>query len=82
MTKLKEVLDMEDVNDPVSYRLGTHRTRTPEETLARVIPHMPAMGITRIADVTGLSVSNVGFLIHTGIKRLRTLMGVELGKDA
>ena len=31
-----------------------------------------------IAEVTGLSVSNVGFLIHTGIKRLRTLMGVEL----
>lgn len=30
-----------------------------------------------ISDVTGLSVSNVGFLIHTGIKRLRTLMGVE-----
>ena len=31
-----------------------------------------------IAEVTGLSVSNVGFLIHTGIKRLRTLMGVDL----
>src|SRR5690606_33698947 len=31
-----------------------------------------------ISDVTGLSVSNVGFLIHTGIKRLRALMGVEL----
>ncbi len=31
-----------------------------------------------ISDVTGLSVSNVGFLIHTGIKRLRSLMGVEI----
>lgn len=31
-----------------------------------------------ISDITGLSVSNVGFLIHTGIKRLRTLMGVEI----
>jgi len=31
-----------------------------------------------ISEVTGLSVSNVGFLIHTGIKRMRTLMGVEL----
>ncbi|MDF1656932.1 MAG: sigma-70 family RNA polymerase sigma factor [Verrucomicrobiales bacterium] len=30
-----------------------------------------------ISEVTGLSVSNVGFLIHTGIKRLRALMGVE-----
>ncbi len=31
-----------------------------------------------ISEVTGLSVSNVGFLIHTGIKRMRTLMGVEI----
>ena len=28
-----------------------------------------------IADITGHSVSNVGFLLHTGIKRLRELMG-------
>lgn len=31
-----------------------------------------------IAEITGLSVSNVGFLIHTGIKRLRSLMGVQV----
>ena len=29
-----------------------------------------------IAEITDLSVSNVGFLLHTGIKRLRKLMGV------
>lgn len=29
-----------------------------------------------IADITELSVSNVGFLLHTGIKRLRVMMGV------
>jgi len=34
-----------------------------------------------ISDVTGLSVSNVGFLIHTGIKRLRSLMGVEVDSN-
>lgn len=45
---------MEDCGDTVAYRIGTHRTRTPEDTLARVMPHMSAMGITRIADVTGL----------------------------
>jgi YcaO-like protein with predicted kinase domain len=44
---------------PISYRIGTHRIRTPEETLARVIPHMPAMGITRIADVTGLDTIDI-----------------------
>ncbi len=35
-----------------------------------------------ISEVTGLSVSNVGFLIHTGIKRMRTLMGVEVEKKS
>ena len=29
-----------------------------------------------IAEITDLSVSNVGFLLHTGIKRLRAMMGV------
>ncbi len=36
------------------FRRGTHRVCAPEETLARMIPLMPLMGITRIADVTGL----------------------------
>jgi len=30
-----------------------------------------------IAGITGLSVSNVGFLIHTGLKRLRQLLSHE-----
>lgn len=30
-----------------------------------------------IAEITELSVSNVGFLLHTGIKRLRVLMGLD-----
>ncbi len=37
-----------------AYRAGTHRTVPPAETLARVRPLMPAMGITRIANITGL----------------------------
>ncbi len=45
---------MGELFHPVKYRIGTHRIQDPEETLARVMPHMPAMGITRIADVTGL----------------------------
>ncbi len=32
-----------------------------------------------IAAMTGLSVSNVGFLIHTGLKRLRQLLSQETG---
>lgn len=30
-----------------------------------------------IADITGLSATNVGFLIHTGLKRLRVLLAPE-----
>jgi ribosomal protein S12 methylthiotransferase accessory factor len=36
------------------HREGTHRTYTPAQTLARVRPYMAAMGITRIANLTGL----------------------------
>ena len=39
---------------PKHFRAGTHRLVPPEETLARVRPLMPLMGITRIANVTGL----------------------------
>lgn len=37
-----------------AYRSGTHRTVAPAETLVRVRPLMPLMGITRIANITGL----------------------------
>jgi YcaO-like protein with predicted kinase domain len=37
-----------------AYLLGAHLLIDPEETLSRVIPLMPQMGITRIANVTGL----------------------------
>lgn len=45
---------MQNSSHHITYRVGTHRIRDPEDTLARVRRHMPAMGITRIADVTGL----------------------------
>ena len=36
------------------FRLGTHRVASPAETLARVMKLAPAMGITRLATLTGL----------------------------
>jgi ribosomal protein S12 methylthiotransferase accessory factor len=36
------------------FRHGSHRLVAPEETVARLRPSMPAMGITRVANVTGL----------------------------
>jgi YcaO-like protein with predicted kinase domain len=36
------------------FRNGTHRVRSPAQTLARVRPFLPVMGITRIAGIGGL----------------------------
>jgi YcaO-like protein with predicted kinase domain len=42
------------VGSPKTYRAGTHRAVPPQETLRRALPFAPVMGITRIANVTGL----------------------------
>jgi len=39
---------------PKGYFTGTQRTRSPEQTLAAYSKFMPMMGITRLANVTGL----------------------------
>jgi len=36
------------------FRDGTHRMVSPDETVARLQPLLPAFGITRVANVTGL----------------------------
>lgn len=43
-----------DAHAPKGYRLGAERTVAPAETVARVGPHLAAMGITRVANITGL----------------------------
>jgi YcaO-like protein with predicted kinase domain len=42
-----------------TYRRGTHRAVAPEETIARVRPAMARVGITRVANLTGLDRSGV-----------------------
>jgi ribosomal protein S12 methylthiotransferase accessory factor len=44
---------------PKGYRRGTHRLCAPEETVERVRRFMPMMGITRVANVTGLDVLGI-----------------------
>jgi ribosomal protein S12 methylthiotransferase accessory factor len=46
----------EDLQRPAAkaHRGGTHRVVGPERTIERLRPLLPAMGITRIANVTGL----------------------------
>ena len=39
---------------PKAFRRGTHRAVAPAETVAPVRPFLAAMGITRVANVTGL----------------------------
>ena len=41
------------------YRLGTHRTVPPEETIGRLRPLLDAFGITRVANLTGLDRTGV-----------------------
>lgn len=36
------------------YHRGTHRSALPSDTVARVLPFMKRMGITRVANITGL----------------------------
>ena len=50
---------MKGANARKAFRAGTHRTLPPEETLLRGLRLAPIMGITRIANVTGLDTVGV-----------------------
>lgn len=63
-----------------AYRQGTHRTVSPETTLARVTPHMAAMGITRIANVTGLD--DIGIPVVMVCRPNSRSISVSQGKGA
>ena len=63
---------------PVVYRDGTHRSATPEETLQRVMPLLPAMGITRVADVTGLD--RLGISTWCTVRPAARLIQIANGK--
>jgi YcaO-like protein with predicted kinase domain len=53
MREQRPAVDLE-TRAPKGHRSGTHRTISPAGTLERVRPLLPALGITRIANVTGL----------------------------
>jgi YcaO-like protein with predicted kinase domain len=60
------------------YRDGTHRVVAPRETLARVRPFLPAMGITRIAVVTGLD--TIGIPVVMAVRPNSRSLAVAQGK--
>jgi YcaO-like protein with predicted kinase domain len=61
-----------------AYRRGTHRTVDPAATLARVRPHLQAMGITRIANVTGLD--RIGIPVVMACRPNARSLAVSQGK--
>lgn len=76
---------------PVNYRgelhtaakefvWGTQRAMPPEKTLARIRPHFPTVGITRLADITGLD--RVAVPIWCAIRPDSSTLAVDSGKGA
>ena len=61
-----------------AYRLGTHRALTPADTLRRVQPLLSDMGITRVANVTGLD--RIGIPVYTAFRPLSRSISVSQGK--
>ena len=63
---------------PKPFLNGTHRTRSPEETLSFVTPHIAAMGITRVANVTGLD--RIGIPVVNAFRPNSRSLSVSQGK--
>ena len=60
------------------YTTGTHRVATPEHTLQQVQPLLAAVGITRIANVTGLD--HIGLPVVMVTRPLSRSIAVSQGK--
>lgn len=57
---------------------GTHRTADPAETWARIVPILPDVGVTRVADVTGLD--GIGIPVCNAIRPNARSLSVSQGK--
>jgi len=61
-----------------AYYGGTHRVLSPEATLAKIEPHLSAIGVTRCADVTGLD--RIGIPVFCAIRPQGKMIQVTNGK--
>ena len=66
------------LRDAKVYRGGTHRSRRPEDTLAAILPLAERMGITRLANVTGLD--RIGIPVCMACRPLSRSLAVSQGK--
>lgn len=60
------------------WTAGTHRTRSPAETVADYARFMPVMGITRLANVTGLD--DIGMPVYIAIRPNSRGLSTSQGK--
>src|SRR5437868_6533309 len=63
-----------------AFDAGTERTVAPHETLRRVQPLLRSLGITRVADVTGLD--RVGLPVVAVMRPNSRSISVSMGKGA
>ena len=63
---------------PKGYTRGTHRQIPPHETLARVAPFLTRMGITRVANITGLD--TIGIPVVLACRPNSRALAVSQGK--
>jgi ribosomal protein S12 methylthiotransferase accessory factor len=68
-----------DMNKTSKIRTdGTHRVISPAQTIQNALPHLPAMGITRVANVTGLD--RIGIPVANAIRPNSRSLSVSQGK--
>ena len=67
-------------HEPKQYLTGTHRSQPPSETLRRIRPMAAEIGITRLANVTGLDW--VGVPVYNAIRPNSRSLSVSQGKGA
>jgi len=63
-----------------AYALGTHRICDPAETYRRIAPLFPLMGLTRVADVTGLD--SIGIPVCMAVRPNSKSLSVSQGKGS
>lgn len=78
MTAHTGALTDDDIRALKRYTLGTHRVCTPEVSLARLQPLLATMGITRIANMTGLD--RIGIPVVTVVRPNARTGAVSQGK--
>jgi ribosomal protein S12 methylthiotransferase accessory factor len=61
-----------------TYYGGTHRLLPPQDTLAKIEPHLSAMGVTRCADVTDLD--RIGIPVFCAIRPQGKMIQITNGK--